>query len=130
LAQPKARMTEIIGQYVAVEIDVDGALKLLEELHEATGKGGEDLNDAIRMIRNFDAFYEFMRKKFKDYLTPKKNVSEMIKGLVLVDKLKLIKRDDGKYVMIIFDRSIPRETIEDALKKLGYEYEIESKSVY
>ncbi len=126
----KAKMTEIIGQYVAVEIDVEGALKLLEELHEATGKGGEDLNDTIRMIKNFDAFYEFMRKKFKDYLTPKKNMSEMIKGLVLVDKIKLIKRDGGKYVMIIFDRSVPREAIEEALKKLGYEFEVESKSIY
>lgn len=126
----KARITEIIGQYTAVEIDVDGALKLLEELHNATGKGGEDLNDTIRMIKNFDAFYEFMRKKFKDYLTPKKNLSEMIKGLVLVDKIKLVKREDGKYVVIIFDRSIDRGTVEEALKKLGYSYEIESRSIY
>ncbi|NPA97315.1 MAG: hypothetical protein GXO32_06915 [Crenarchaeota archaeon] len=126
----KARMTEIIGQYVAVEIDLEGALKLLERLHEVTGKGGEDLQDTIRMIRNFDAFYEFMRKKFKDYLTPKKNISEMIKGLVLVDKIKLVKKDDGKYVVIIFDRSVPKDTIEEALKNLGYEYEVESKSLY
>ncbi len=126
----KARITEIIGQYVAVEIDAEGALKLLNELHNMTGKGGEDLSDAIRMIKNFDAFYEFMRKKFKDYLTPKKNLSEMIKGMVLVDKLKLVKRDGDKFVVIIFDRSIDRSVVEEALKRLGYSYETETQSIY
>ncbi len=117
----KAKISQMIGQYISVTIDADGALKLLELLREKLNKGGEDLEDAKRMIKNFDAFYDFMRKKFKEYLTPKKNVSDLIKGTVLVDKIKLIKEGDQKLVTIVFDRNIPREPVEEALRELGYE---------
>ncbi len=119
----KARISEVIGQYVAVELDVEGAIKLLETLREELDKGGEDVDDAIRMLRNFDTFYEFARKKFKEYLTPKKNMTDLIKGRVLVDKLKLIKKDDQRSAVIIFDRSVKRDSIVQALQKLGYEIE-------
>lgn len=119
----KAQLSEVIGQYIAVKLDAEGAIKLLETLRAKLGKGGEDVDDAIRMIRNFDAFYDFMRKKFKEYLTPKKNLSDMIKGLVIVDKIKLIKENDTKYVVILFDRSIRKGDVLAALSELGYEIE-------
>ena len=119
----KAQLSEVIGQYIAVKLDAEGAIKLLETLRAKLGKGGEDVDDAIRMIRNFDAFYDFMRKKFKEYLTPKKNLSDMIKGLVLVDKIKLIKENDTKYVVILFDRSIRKGDVLAVLSELGYEIE-------
>ncbi len=122
----KAKIGMFIGQYVTVTIDAEGAIKLLEALQEKLDKGGEDVNDAIRMIRNFDVFYDFMKKKFKEYLTPKKDVSDLIKGNVLVDKIKLIKEDDKKIVTIIFDRSVEKEPIVSTLKELGYEIEEES----
>ncbi|HID80289.1 MAG TPA: hypothetical protein EYP48_01040 [Ignisphaera sp.] len=122
----KAQISEVIGQYIAVKLDAEGAIKLLETLRAKLGKGGEDVDDAIRMIRNFDAFYDFMRKKFKEYLTPKKNLSDMIKGLVIVDKIKLIKENDTKYVVILFDRSISKGDVLAVLSELGYEIETSS----
>jgi len=119
----KARLYEIIGSYIAVELDKDGAINLLEKLRNDLGRGGDDVDDAIRMIRNFDTFYEFMKKKFKEYLTPKKNLSDMIKGLVIVDKIKLIKKDNERLVVIIFDRSVRKEDVEKALNELGYSIE-------
>jgi len=119
----KVQISEVIGQYIAVKLDAEGAVKLLETLRAKLGKGGEDVDDAIRMIRNFDAFYDFMRKKFKEYLTPKKNLSDMIRGLVIVDKIKLIKENDAKYVVILFDRSISKNDVLTALSELGYEIE-------
>ncbi|MDK6027967.1 hypothetical protein QPL79_01120 [Ignisphaera sp. 4213-co] len=62
-----------------------------------------------------------MQRKFKDFLTPKKNVSELIKGNVMVDKIKLVKKNNQKIVVIVFDRSISKEMIKSALTKLGYE---------
>ncbi len=122
----KAQISEVIGQYIAVKLDVEGAIGLLEALRTKLKRGGEDVDDAIRMIRNFDAFYDFMRKKFKEYLTPKKNISDMIKGLVIVDKIKLIKEDDTKYVVILFDRSVSKDDIVSTLTELGYEIESSS----
>jgi len=119
----KAQISEVIGQYIAVKLDAEGAIKLLETLRARLGKGGEDVDDTIRMIRNFDAFYDFMRKKFKEYLTPKKNLSDMIKGLVIVDKIKLVKENDTKYVVILFDRSISKSDVLAVLSELGYEVE-------
>ena len=119
----KAQVSEVIGQYIAVKLDAEGAIKLLETLRAKLGKGGEDVDDTIRMIRNFDAFYDFMRKKFKEYLTPKKNLSDMIKGLVIVDKIKLVKENDAKYVVILFDRSISKSDVLAVLSELGYEVE-------
>ena len=119
----KAQLSEVIGQYIAVKLDAEGAIKLLETLRARLGKGGEDVDDTIRMIRNFDAFYDFMRKKFKEYLTPKKNLSDMIKGLVIVDKIKLVKENDAKYVVILFDRSISKSDVLAVLSELGYEIE-------
>lgn len=119
----KPRVFTILGGYTALEVDANKAPELLNKLRDVLGKGGEDVEDAIRMIQHFDTFYNVMQKKFKDFLTPKKNVSELLKGNVLVDKVKLIKKDNNKLVVIVFDRSISRETIKDALNNLGYEYD-------
>lgn len=119
----RPRVYTILGGYTALEVDANKAPELLNKLRDVLGKGGEDVEDAIRMIQHFDTFYNVMQKKFKDFLTPKKNVSELLKGNVLVDKVKLIKKDSNKLVVIVFDRSISRETIKNALNNLGYEYD-------
>ncbi|MEM0026833.1 MAG: hypothetical protein QXT53_02305 [Ignisphaera sp.] len=119
----KIRVFTILGGYTALEIDANKAPELLNKLRDVLGKGGEDVEDTIRMIQHFDTFYNVMQKKFKDFLTPKKNVSELLKGNVLVDKIKLVKKDNSKTIVIVFDRSISREMIKNALNNLGYEYD-------
>ncbi|RLG76347.1 MAG: hypothetical protein DRO12_04510 [Thermoprotei archaeon] len=118
----KAQLTKFIGGYVAVTLAPDKAIELIERLRERLGKGGEDVDDTIRMIKNFDVFYEFMRKKFKEFLTPKKNISDMIRANVMIDKIKLIKNGE-KLVMIIFDRSVDEKDVVETLKEMNVEIE-------
>lgn len=111
----------IVGQYVAVEIKVEYAIDMLNALRKALNKGGDDFFDTVRMIQHFDVFYSIMHKKFKEYLTPRKDVSDLIKGNVLVDRIKLVKKDGEKYVVIVFDKSISKEDVMKILNGLGYE---------
>jgi len=107
---------KIIGGYVYLKSTPEVVARALMAIHEALGKGGEDLEDALRIIENFDAFYEIARKKFKDYITTRKNTADLIKGKVLIDKIKLIKEDSQKRVIVILDRSIK---LDDVLKTLS-----------
>ncbi len=111
----------IVGGYVAIEIKAEDAVELLNILRKTLNKGGNDVDDSIRMIQHFDIFYNIMHKKFKEYLTPRKDVGDLIKGNVLVDRIKLIKKDSEKYVVIVFDKSISEEKLLNILSSLGYE---------
>lgn len=111
----------VVGQYVAIEVGVEFAVDVISALKKALNKGGDDVSDAIRMIQYFDAFYSIMQKKFKEYLTPRKNVGDLIRGNVLIDRIKLIKKNSGRYVFIVFDKSISKEVLVGTLISLGYE---------
>jgi hypothetical protein len=118
----------IVGEYVAIEVKAEGAVELLNILRKTLNKGGNDVDDTIRMIQHFDVFYNIMHKKFKEYLTPRKDVSDLIKGNVLVDRIKLIKKDSERYVVIVFDKSISKEKLLNILSSLGYEILTSSSS--
>ena len=109
-----------MGKYKSVELSVDEAEKLLRLIVEKLGIEPNDVNEAFRILRNFDVFYETQKKKFKDYLVPSKSMNDMILGRVVVDKLKLIKEGGKNRVVVVFDRRVPEETIIEALKELGY----------
>ena len=120
----KARLRKVIGGYITVTLPPENAIELVERLREKLGRGGEDVEDTLRIIRNFDTFYEFMRKKFKEFLYPKKSVSDMIKGNVIIDKVKLIKNGE-RLVTIVFDRSVEDRVIEETIRGLGLDLDIE-----
>ncbi len=113
-----------LGKYKSVELDLEEAEKLLSLVTEELGFESNDANETYRILRNFEAFYETMKKKFKDYLVPSKSMNDMILGRVIVDKVKLIKEGDRKRVVIVFDRRVPVEVIEKALRKMGYDVEV------
>uniref|UniRef100_A0A7C4BB58 Uncharacterized protein n=1 Tax=Ignisphaera aggregans TaxID=334771 RepID=A0A7C4BB58_9CREN len=117
----KVKLYTVLGDYVAIEVEAGASIELLRKIQKVLNKGGEDVEDSIRMIQHFDVFYSLMCKKFKDFLTPKKNISELLRGNVLVDKIKLAKRDDERVVVIVFDKSLSKDLIERALTELGYE---------
>ena len=119
----KVKIFTTIGNYTAIEVCADEAVELLRKLQSALGKGGEDVEDSIRIIQHFDTFFNTMQKKFKDFLTPKKSISELLKGNVLVDKIKLMKKDNKRIVVIIFDKSISKELLKNTLMSLNYEVE-------
>ena len=119
----KIQIKEDMAKYVHVRLDNDDALKLLDILTEVYGKETNDIKEAKRIIKNFDIFYDVARRKFKSYLIIPHDVSDMIKGEVVVDKIKLIKEDDEKRVEIVFDRRFNKQLIYESIKRLGYTLE-------
>ncbi len=112
-----------------VVLSKDEALDLLECLEE-TAWTTRDLEEAIRIIENFDEFYNYARKKFEEYITPPKNSRDSILGRVIVHKLKLYKENDKELVEIVFDRRFSIEHIEKCLKDIGYsEVKIEKQLI-
>ena len=113
-----------MGKYKYVELELGEAEKLIREVIGLLGFDSQDANEAFRVLRNFDAFYDMARKKFKDYIVPSKSMNDMILGRVIIDKLKLVKEGDRRVVGVYFDRRVPEEVIVKALEKLGYEVEV------
>jgi len=111
---------KIIGDYVYLKSTPEVVARALMVLHEAFSKGGEDLEDALRILENFDAFYEIARKKFKDYIATRKNTADLIKGRVLVDKVKLTKEGSQKHAIAILDRSIKLDDVLKTLTEAGF----------
>ena len=116
------------GKYKNVKLPVDEAEKLIGIVTKKLGFESNDVNETYRILRNFDAFYETQKKKFKDYLVPSKSMNDMILGKVIIDKVKLI-REDRDYVVLSFDRRVPLEVIVDALRELGYDVEVKEQSL-
>ncbi|MEM1928270.1 MAG: hypothetical protein QXS85_06015 [Acidilobaceae archaeon] len=113
-----------LGKYKSLELTVDEAEKLLKEVSSILGGESQDLEETYRILRNYDAFYELAKKKYKDYLVPSKSLNDMIKGTVIVDRVKLVKEGDVRKVVLTFDRRVKEEVIVAALQKLGYSVEV------
>ncbi|MEM4513062.1 MAG: hypothetical protein QXZ41_00970 [Ignisphaera sp.] len=117
----KVKISKTIGDYVAMEVPAEEAVNIINILQDGLGRGGEDTRDAIRMIEHFETFYDMMRRKFKEYLTPRKDIGDILKKRVLIDKIKLLKRDGNRFVEIIFDKSIGVEEVLNILKNNSIE---------
>jgi hypothetical protein len=113
-----------MGRYKSVELTVEEAEKLLSHLSKQLGYEPQDLEETYRILRNFEAFYDMARRKYKDYIVPSKSLNDMIRGTVLVDRLKLIKEGDQRKIIITFDRRVKEKVVVEALEKLGYEVEV------
>ncbi len=113
-----------MGRYKSVELTLEEADKLLSYISKQLGYESQDLEETYRVIRNFDAFYDMARKKYKDYIVPSKSLDDMIRGTVIVDKLKLVKEGEVRKVIVTFDRRVKEEVIVEALRKLGYDVEV------
>ena len=110
----------IIGNYKYVEIPISKAEKLLQMLLKDFPDREKDVREVSRIIKNFNVFYEIARKKFKNYILIPHDASDMLKGTVLFDKVKLISDKEGKRVGLFFDRSVSVEHVVRILKNLGY----------
>ena len=119
-----------MGKYKSVELSIEEAEKLVKYVVDRLGIEPNDVNEFFRIVRNFDAFYDVMRKKFKDYLVPPKSMNDMILGRVIIDKVKLIKEGGKKKVVIVFDKRVPEDVIVDGLKDLGYDVEVKRYKLF
>ncbi|MEM1931059.1 MAG: hypothetical protein QXL79_02970 [Sulfolobales archaeon] len=114
------RLTKQFG-YIHLELSLEDALRVLRLLRQKKGVY-EDIEDSIRILENFDAFYEYIRKKHKEYIAPRKNEVDMLAGRVTVDKIKL-EVDKIKRVTIVFDKRVKIEEITEVLRDLGLGFE-------
>ncbi|WFO75780.1 hypothetical protein J4526_02645 [Desulfurococcaceae archaeon MEX13E-LK6-19] len=109
-----------IGKYKYVDVPLDDAIRLLEKIISVRGET-RDLMESLRYLKNFDEFYSYMKKKFKDFITPPKEPKDLVMGKVVVDKVKLYVEDNDKRVIIVFDRRVDVSFIKEMLESIGYE---------
>ncbi len=114
--------------YIYLDAPVDDAVKLLEGIKEELGVNSEDLNDTLRILTNFQAFYQMIRKRFKEFITPRKSESDLIYGRVVIEKIKLYRAGGQDRVTIVFDKRFRREDLVKILDKLGIHYSVEGVS--
>ncbi|MGC9209882.1 MAG: hypothetical protein ACP5FT_01235 [Acidilobus sp.] len=126
---PSVTLEVDMGKYKSVTVPLDVAERLIVEVSRRLNVESKDVMEALRIVRNFDEFYEFQEKKFKDYVVPDKDIGDMIKGAVVVDSLKLIKRGGEKEVTVTFDRRVSEDVIVAVLKDLGYEVNLVRHSI-
>lgn len=105
--------------YTYVEGSPEEIVSLLKLIQDEWRRDTDDLDDAIRIVSNFDVFYEMMRKKFKEYISPRKREADLIRGLVVVDKIKLVKNGDTKVVTVIFDKRIDHEELRQLVDRIN-----------
>ncbi len=96
--------------YVVIEGVLTEVYPVLEKIAGELGLT-EDIEDTLRILRNFDAHYSSLRRKFKEYITPRKNERDLLLGKVIVDKIKLRVENNQKIVAVVFDKRVNPERI-------------------
>ena len=117
------KITRSFYSYIYMDASLDEALSVLEGLSRVRGLT-EDLSDAIRVLKNFRAFYDMLRKRFKEYLAPRKSESDLISGKVVIDKLRLYRAAGEDRVTVVFDKRFELSELLEVLKNLGLKYEL------
>lgn len=119
----KIKLVRNFTGYTYIECSCEDAIKLLTYLKEAYGRNTSDIDDTLRILNNFNYFYDMMRRKFKDFISPKKEERDLIKGLVIVDKLKLFRKNDAELVQLVLDKRVELNLVFNILKELGMDFE-------
>ncbi|MCD6196693.1 MAG: hypothetical protein J7J82_07920, partial [Staphylothermus sp.] len=101
-------------------------LECIIEKHGMT----RDLEEALRIVNNFDEYYRILRKKFEDYISPPKSQRDVIEGRVIVHKLKLFTENNEKKIEIVFDRRVNLELLKTCLEEIGYEEIVVEKQLF
>ncbi len=112
-----------------ITITNENAIELLECIIEKHGMT-RDLEEALRIVNNFDEYYRILRKKFEDYISPPKSQRDVIEGRVIVHKLKLFTENNEKKIEIVFDRRVNLELLKTCLEEIGYEEIIVEKQLF
>lgn len=112
-----------------VTLNISEALSVLKCIEKEYGETS-DLRESIRIVSNFDEFYKYSRRKYRDYLTPIKNHRESLLGKTIVHKIRLFMENNDKYVEIVFDRRFTIDYLKKCLLEIGYsEVVVEKQSI-
>jgi len=108
-----------LAKYRRIELPKEKAIELLNILLEEKDKN--EVKEALRIAENFDIFYDMMRRKQRDYIPLPHDYSDLLKGDISIDKIRLEKRDNSDLVILVFDKRFPLEELSRLLKEIGYE---------
>ncbi|RLG80378.1 MAG: hypothetical protein DRO09_03200 [Thermoprotei archaeon] len=115
------KITKDFTGYIHVEGDVDVLVRFLKCLSKSFGES-DDISDTLRILNNFDVFYSMLKRKFKDYIAPRKSERDLILGKVVVDKVKLIRNAERRAI-IVLDKRVSQRAIINLLKEMNLEFE-------
>ncbi|MET1128991.1 MAG: hypothetical protein ABWW70_06705 [Thermoproteota archaeon] len=116
-----------LAKYKYVDVSIEEAYKLLEVLRSKFPKAEADILEVKRYIDNFDEFYSYMKKKFKDYISLPHRPEDYIRGSALIDKVKLyISANGEKRAVLVIDRRVSAESLKELLESLGYAVDIKT----
>ncbi len=120
----KTAIVEIdLAKYKYVDLPLEDAKKLLYKLQNER-EGATDISEVLRYLDNFKEFYEYLQKKFKDYLVVPHKPDDYIRGEVLIDKVKLYIDRGEKRAVIVFDRRVSTDFLTNILSSIGYSVEV------
>ena len=108
-----------IGDYKYIELEREDAMKLIMKIKSKRG-ATKDLDEAIRIIKNFDEYYRYQVKRSQSYIVIPKDMRDLMTGKAVVDKLRLLRRGSKEVVEIVFDRRIGIDYILKMLGEIGY----------
>lgn len=108
-----------IARYPHLKLEPELAIKLIDILSSTRGLT-IDQEEARRVILNFDKYYESARRRSNGYLIVPKNPIDALHGKVVIHKLRLIIENGRRLVELIFDRRLPMEILESALRETGF----------
>ncbi|MGC8982620.1 MAG: hypothetical protein ACP5KA_02550 [Desulfurococcaceae archaeon] len=112
-----------LAKCMHVKLEQEKAIELINALIRSHGIV-RDLEEAKRVVENFDEYYNIARRRFESYIVIPKDVTDSLRGRALIHKLRLIVEDGKKLVEIVFDKRVREEFIIEILKRLGYEVEV------
>ena len=112
-----------LAKYKYVDLPLEDAKEFLYRIRDEKGELA-DIGEVLRYLDNFKEFYEYLQKKFKDYLAVPHRPDDYIRGSVLIDRVKLYVDKGEKRVVLVFDRRISTDFLADVLSSMGYSVEV------
>ncbi len=116
----KVRLSKYLG-YTYVTGEVEDVLALMKAIRDSLGRNIEDVNDTIRILEHFEEFYETMKRRSRDYIAPKKSEADLVRGVAVVEKIRLMKEQGVSKAIIIFDKRVDEDLLRKAASNAGIE---------
>ena len=119
-----------LGKYKYIDLPLDKAIEFVDKAIEIYGET-LDLNETNRYVKNFDEFYGYMKRKFKDFIAPPKSSREVVLGKVFIHKVKLyVQGSNEKRVLLVVDRRVSLDILKKILNDIGYDNVKVEKSLF
>ena len=119
-----------LGKYKYIDLPLDKAIEFVDKAIEIYGET-LDLSETNRYVKNFDEFYGYMKRKFKDFIAPPKSSREVVLGKVFIHKVKLyVQGSNEKRVLLVVDRRVSLDILRKILNGIGYNNVKVEKSLF